>query len=322
VLHIRIPWHVDGRPLVGRRLAHEAIVSLELGDGRFETARLSALRALRAQALAEQLSRFGAGRASLYRIGPHPELLGRSISELAVEPSRSAGVSLTGPTLLDAVDRRSDLAPTWVQGRLTGAHGADQDLAIAVNGRIAAVTQAFQENGETRFAAMLPESALRNGRNEVSVFAVLPGVSGTRLEALRGSTATAVLRARAGRDVVVFPGGRVYTVRPGDLLGHVQAAARKTFAFSGRAAERGHRHEPTVLKVFVDGKQAFSSPFGLIRPQRSLGQAAQNSRYVFAFELPRSLLPAPGSAHRVRVLVFRYGKASELRYVGPWPWRA
>ena len=53
VLHIRIPWHVDGRPLVGRRLARDATVSLELGDGKYETARLSALRALRARALAE-----------------------------------------------------------------------------------------------------------------------------------------------------------------------------------------------------------------------------------------------------------------------------
>ena len=184
------------------------------------------------------------------------------------------------------------------------------------------MTQAFRDNGETRFAAMVPESSLRGGRNEVSVFAVLPGASGTRLEELRGNTATAVLRARAGRDVVVFPGGRIYTVRRGDLRGHVQASAGKTFAFSGRAAERGHRHEPTVLKVFVDGRQAFSSPFGLIRPQRSLGQAAQNSRYAFAFELPRSLLPAPGPVHRVRVLVFRYGKASELHDANPWPWRA
>jgi hypothetical protein len=322
VLHIRIPWHVDGRPLVGRRLARDATVSLELGDGKYETARLSALRALRAQALAEQLRTFGAGRASLYRIGPHPELLGRSVSDLAVEPSRSAGVSLTGPALLDAVDSRSDLAPTWVQGRLTGGPGAGQDLAIAVNGRIAAMTQAFEENGQTRFAAMVPESALRGGRNHVSVFAVLPGASGTRLEQLRGSTATAVLRARAGHDVVVFPAGRAYAVRSGDLRGHVQVSAGKTFAFSGRAADRAHRHEPTVLKVFVDGKQAFSSPFGLIRPQRSLGQAAQNSRYAFAFELPRSLLPAPGTAHRVRVLVFRYGHASELRYARPYPWRA
>jgi hypothetical protein len=168
---------------------------------------------------------------------------------------------------------------------------------------------------------MVPESALHQGHNDVSVFAVLSGASGGRLEELRGNTVTAVLRARAGRDVVVFPGGRVYAVRAGDLRGHVQASAGKTFAFSGRAVERAHRHEPTVLKVFVDGKQAFSSPFGLIRPQRSLGQAAQNSRYVFAFELPRSLLPAPGSGHRVRVLVFRYGRASELRHAGPWPWR-
>ena len=109
-------------------------MALALGDGTYATARLSALRALRARALAEQLATFGAGLDGLYRIGPHPELLGRSVSDLVVEPSRSAGVSLTGPMLLNAVDRRSDLAPTWVQGRLTGAHGENEDLAIAVGG--------------------------------------------------------------------------------------------------------------------------------------------------------------------------------------------
>ena len=76
-----------------------------------------------------------------------------------------------------------------------------------------------------------------------------------------------------------------------------------------------------MLKVFSDGKEVFSSPFRLIRPQRTLGQAKRNSRYVFRFELPRSLLPAAKSGHRVRVVVFRYGEASELTYAASYPWR-
>jgi hypothetical protein len=317
VLHVRIPWHVDGRSLVGRRLARDATVALELDGGKYTTGRLSALRALRTQALAEQLGTFGRSSADLYRIGPHRELLGRAVSDLEVRPSRSAGFSLTGQALLDAVDTSSDLLPTWIQGRLTGAAGEDEDLAVAVNGRIAAVTRSYEENGATKFAAMVPEGALHGGRNDVSVL-VVHGEG--PLEELHGSTVGAVLRTQGGHEVVAFSSGKVYPVRGRDLHGHVQASAGKTFAFSGWAADPD-RHEPNVLKVFVDGKQAFSSPFRLVRPQRTLGQAKRNSRYVFKFELPRSLLPAPGTGHRVRVFVFRYGKASELTYSASYPWR-
>jgi hypothetical protein len=316
LLHVRIPWHVDGRPLVGRRLARDATVSLELGGGKYATGRLSALRVLRTQALAQQLAMFGRSAADLYRIGPHRELLGRAVSDLAVRPSRSASFSLTGQALLDAVDSGSDLLPTWIQGRLTGGSGEDEDLAIAVNGRIAAVTRSYEENGGTRFAAMVPEGALHGGRNDISVLVVHEEGP---LEELRGSTVGAVLRRQGGHEVVAFSSGKVYAVSRSGLLGRVQASAGETFAFSGWAADPD-RNEPNVLKVFVDGKQAFSSPFRLVRPQRTLGQAKRNSRYVFKFELPRSLLPKPRSGHRVRVFVFRYGKASELSYAASYPW--
>ena len=82
-LHLRIPYHVDGKPLIGRRLPKDGTVSLLVGNGKYATARLSDLQALRRQALAEQLATFGTSRADLYRIGPHQELLGRLVSSCA-----------------------------------------------------------------------------------------------------------------------------------------------------------------------------------------------------------------------------------------------
>ena len=55
--------------------------------------------------------------------------------------------------------------------------GPRRDLAIAVNGRIAAITRSFRLDGATRFAAVLPEWALRDGANDVAVLAV--GRAGT-----------------------------------------------------------------------------------------------------------------------------------------------
>ena len=142
-LHIPIPWHVDGKPLIGRRLPQDGTVSLLVGNGKYATARLSSLQALRRQALAEQLATFGTTQADLYRIGPHQELLGRLVSRLPVSPSRSGGVQLANQNLLRTVDLHANLIPTWIQGDLSGGVQDGQALAVAVNGRISAMTQAF-----------------------------------------------------------------------------------------------------------------------------------------------------------------------------------
>src|SRR2546423_265018 len=219
-LHLKIPYHVDGRPLIGRRLPRDGTVSLLIGNGKYATARLSDLQALRRQALAEQLATFGTTPADLYRVGPHQELLGRLVSGLLTHPSRSTSVQLSNESLLRTVDTRSGLLPTWIQGDVSGPLDS-QDLAIAVNGRIAAVTQPFDVGG---------------------------------------------------------------------------------------------------VMVFVDGEQVYASKASLIQPKSMLGQVSKQNPYGFEFDLPASLLPKPGSGHRVRVFAVRGGAAGELRYLGAWPW--
>ena len=317
----RIPWHVDGRPLIGRRLPRDATVSLLIGNGKYATARLSALRALRARALAEQLAAFGTTAPDLYRIGPHRNLLGRSVSSLPVRPSRSAGVELEGQPLLRVVDRRSDLLPTYLQGHLTGRHGHDADLAIAVNGEIAAVTRTFDQGGQTKFAAMVPEDVMHDGRNDVSVFVVSSSGGKTRLAELRGSSETTVLRTRGSRETIASSNGKVTRVVPHALRGSVHVSSRSNFVFAGWASDRRLRQKVGAIMVFADGQQVFASRASLIQPHSVLGQKAAKQRFAFRFELPRPLLPPPGSVHRVRVFAIRGRVASELRYTGAYPWR-
>jgi hypothetical protein len=52
---------------------------------------------------------------------------------------------------------------------------AGHDLVVAVNGRIAAVTKSFQLaiGKEILFAAMVPESSLHAGRNDVELYELL-----------------------------------------------------------------------------------------------------------------------------------------------------
>ena len=58
---------------------------------------------------------------------------------------------------------------------------------MAVNGVIQAVTQTYREGSEEAFSAMVPQNALRTGRNEVGIFLIRNG--GTELGRLNGAAA-------------------------------------------------------------------------------------------------------------------------------------
>jgi len=314
-LHLNIPYHVDGKPLIGRKLPQDGTVSLLIGKGKYATARLSDLQALRRQALAEQLATFGTTPADLYRVGPHQELLGRLVSGLSTHPGK-ASVQLSNENLLRTVDTHSGLLPTWIQGDVSGPLGS-QDLAVAVNGRVAAVTQTFDLGGVTKFDAMVPEGSLHDGRNDVSVFAVRPDGS---LEELRGSSVTTTLTTRGGVQVITSTGGTAIPVRQQALTGSVEAKPGPTFEFDGSASDAAHRNKVDAVKVFVDGEQVYASRASLIQPKSMLGQVRKQNPYGFQFDLPASLLPKPGSRHKVRVFAVRGGAAGELRYLRTWPW--
>jgi hypothetical protein len=328
VLGIRMPWHVDGRSLVGRRLASDGTVDIRLGDGKTVTGRLSALRRLRTKALHEQLATFGSTPSSIYRLGPMPDLIGRSLSSLSVEPSEHAGVQLDGTALLNVVERRTDLLPTWIQGRLTGQHEQREELAVSVNGTIGATTWSFPgPAGETFFSAMVPEGALRNGRNNVAILRVHPDGGTLRFEQLRGGTAgtTRLVQEGAG-EAIRSPDGTSVPVRPGVLAGSVQFLPGPLLGFSGWASVRQRRlngpgfkltRHADSISVFADGREVFSAPTEQLQPHQVLHQSGF---FGFHFELPRALLPPVGSQHSVRVFAVRLGVASELRVKRGWPW--
>jgi hypothetical protein len=69
----------------------------------------------------------------------------------------------------------SGVMPTQIAGDLSGGHApATRDLAVAVNGRIAAVGRSFYLTGDPteHFAFMVPETSLHAGRNSVEVLEV------------------------------------------------------------------------------------------------------------------------------------------------------
>jgi hypothetical protein len=143
-LGVELPWPVDGRS----QLHNAGSPSAQIG------------RQLRA-ALARKTRLFGHG---LYHIGPYPDLLGRP--EVTLRTVAAAG-------LASEIDDPGPLGPTHVVGWLNGAgERSGLDVAIGLNGRIVALARTFLFRGRARFEAMIPESAFRPVRNEISVYVV------------------------------------------------------------------------------------------------------------------------------------------------------
>jgi hypothetical protein len=318
VLGLPLPWRVDGRSLVGRRLPREGTVTVLKQNGAPVSAQLSALRARRSRALREQIGTFGTGSFDrVYRIGPHRGLLGRTLSSLTVLPAGSRRVELDGRTLLDSVDRASGFVPSFLEGRLLPA-GGRTDLAVALNGRVAAVTRSFDQHGETRFSALVPETALRNGRNAVEVFAVEQAGGLFRLVRLRGSDVGLSL---LNDGAAIRIGARTIPVKAGALRGVVRAKREQTgWVFSGWAAQRSANRRVDTLVVFVGDRAVYVGRAVNLKPHAILGQP-ELGKTGFEFELPPSLLPPAGSGTPVRVYALHAHLASELRSDAAFPWR-
>ena len=139
----------------------------------FETLRIPAdtFEAERREVVARNARLIGSGAEGLermYRLGPNQDLIGKPASA-AGEP---LDVDLVYAGDYGRVEPESGLVPTHVVARVNGPDQHPRDIAVAVNGRIAAVGNTFKlaigNEGEL-VSVMVPESAFRKGRNQVQV---------------------------------------------------------------------------------------------------------------------------------------------------------
>ena len=72
----------------------------------------------------------------------------------------------------DDVVRAGPSLPLHVTGVLDTGRAEPIQLAVALNGTIAATTESYRQNGEWAFAAMLSAELLGDGRNEVTLFVI------------------------------------------------------------------------------------------------------------------------------------------------------
>jgi hypothetical protein len=181
VLGVEIPWETDGRSLLAAPEGDGDVV-VGTSSGEVVEGELDELVARREQVLARQIERFGEGDdvPGLFGIGPRPDLLGRPVDGLASSPGGGPTFESYGESDYDPA---SPFAPVRVYGRIRGAP-AGLDVAVAVNGRIVAVTRSFEHDGETLVSAVTPEDAYRPGANSVRLYVVTGSGEDTALAEL------------------------------------------------------------------------------------------------------------------------------------------
>ena len=168
---VRLPWRVDGRPAGERPVDPGAPV--DVAHSGAPTVRVP-LRAVLAGRRRREREEARLLRDGLFGVGPRPDLLGRAIDPAARPPSGGPRATVDGARDYRAVDRRAAVLPLQVAGRVDGLR-PDAELAVAVNGRVAATTRAYPREGRLLYAALIPPGSLRDGPNAITVLEVLPG---------------------------------------------------------------------------------------------------------------------------------------------------
>ncbi len=176
VLGIPLGYRPDGRSAFSRAVRARREVSLTTRN--FSSiVRMPARRwkAQRRAVVRRRLEQLGSGDwASLYTsLGPNRDLIGQPAAGARSSTGTRATISLS--RAFARVRRSTGVVPCQVAGRIHGPEtGSERDLAIAVNGRIEAVGRSFRLRGETAesYSVMVPEDALREGRNRVEVLEV------------------------------------------------------------------------------------------------------------------------------------------------------
>ena len=197
VAGVPAPARLDGQSLLGPvaaqarqvRVFHRIGKRLNTVGGDY-VFRADALERRWQTAVRRKLELFGSGGgrdpSALYRIGPHPELLGRRAASLPRVHGRATALIHQAEDLA-AVDPASGFVPGEITGELpTGQPGGGRPIAVAVNGTIAATGWTFSLEGSRpeNFEVIVPEQTFHRGANEARVFEIVTRRAGTALRLL------------------------------------------------------------------------------------------------------------------------------------------
>ncbi|HEX6967271.1 MAG TPA: sulfatase-like hydrolase/transferase [Micromonosporaceae bacterium] len=168
-LDIAVPWRTDGRSALDRpRARQDKVFHGEPGEP----------MTVPGETFQRVLS--GAARPAL-PAPPRPDLVGRATAELSVSDGASARV--VDREAFDRVDPAGGVVPALVCGTVSESVPNGAPVAVALNGRIAAVVRLVDPDGAgRRFCALIGDDSLFTaGRNRLELFEVAGGDTLRRL---------------------------------------------------------------------------------------------------------------------------------------------
>jgi hypothetical protein len=168
---VRLPWRVEGRPADERPVDPGARIDVSHAGVPVVAPPLRSVLAERArrERVEARLLRNG-----LFAVGPRPDLLGLPVDPAARPAPGGPRATVDGARAYRAVDTRANVLPLLVSGLVEGL-ASERELAVAVNGTIAATTRVYPRDTRLLFSALIPPESLQDGPNAVTVHQVLPG---------------------------------------------------------------------------------------------------------------------------------------------------
>jgi hypothetical protein len=181
VLEIPLWAPVDGESLAQepRRDPNQKQFAQDNRMSRFPTTTVSASRVM-----AEWEAILGRTSADLFRIGPYPELIGRTVAELKVAADGAAGVLELHRNSPEPFVLPDAPIPCYFEGTFRPDHTTAPlpVIALAVNGVIESVARVSPEPSvRGRWESLVPRRCLRNGPNEARFYEVESSGDGWRL---------------------------------------------------------------------------------------------------------------------------------------------
>jgi Sulfatase len=222
-LDLEPSWRTGGCPLDGGGAPARDAVDVKTLFDETRSVPFAQFVAARDAIASESASAFGPGVDGLLEPPTGRELVGRQVGSMRILRAGGGSVEVDSPSQFAQVVPDGPVLPIGVSGRLSGV-ADDTRLAIALNGRIAALTGAYADRGDVVFAALVPPSALRPGENAVTVFA-LRGDDGepALVELRQREQLNYRLAEEDGGTVLEGPGADTIAVQDDAAEGYVEA---------------------------------------------------------------------------------------------------
>ncbi len=176
VLDAEPPEGMDGEPASERSGLDGVIEVLRHDEPKAREFELADVLRGRDAAASRLAATFGTGWGDVYAMGPNAKLIGSDVRSLDVTEARpGTSFELSAARDYEDVDTSGGTIPALVYGELTDVTEGTP-MAVAVNGEIAAVSEAYRSvGGYDAVALIAPPASFRDGPNEIELFEVEGG---------------------------------------------------------------------------------------------------------------------------------------------------